>query len=191
MNGQFTLEQALEGDATLADAGKGKLYATIETDMGKLECQLFEQKTPTTIANFVGLARGTRPWLDAKDDTWKKVPLYDGVPFHRVIPKFMVQTGDPAGSGTGGPGYVIKDEFDPALRHTGAGILSMANRGKNTGSSQFFITVAATPHLDDKHTVFGKCKDAKVAISISEVKRNPMDRPLEPVHIKTIKISRK
>jgi cyclophilin family peptidyl-prolyl cis-trans isomerase len=102
----------------------------------------------------------------------------------------MIQGGDPTGTGTGGPGYLVVDEIDRSLRHNKAGILSMANRGPNTGNSQFFVTTKATPHLDGKHAVFGQC-DPKVAVAISEVKRDPMDRPLEPVRIKSMKIVRK
>jgi len=185
----FTLEMALAGDATLVDKVNGKLTATFKTTMGDIQCELFEDKVPLTVANFAGLARGTRPWLDKKEDTWKTVPFYDGVQFHRVIRNFMVQTGDRSGSGRGDPGFVMVDEFDKTLRHKGAGILSMANRGPNTSSSQFFITVKSTPHLDDKHAVFGKCRDPKVAVAISEVKSNA-SRPLEPIRIKTIEITR-
>ncbi len=190
--GDFTLEEAFAGDDTLASKDHGKLKAVFDTTMGKFECNLFEDDTPLTIANFVGLARGTRASYNKKADTWEKKKFFDGVKFHRVIPNFMVQTGDPTGSGTGGPGYFIQDEIDTKkLKHNKAGILSMANRGKNTGSSQFFVTVRATPHLDGKHTVFGQCKP-KVAVKISKVKADSrFNKPVEDVKINTIKILRK
>ncbi len=179
---------ALAGDETLADTSKGKLWATFDTTKGSFRCELYEDKAPGTVANFVGLARGVRPFLDKKTDTWITAPFYNGVLFHRVIPGFMVQTGDPIGNGTGGPGYLIADEFDKSLRHVGPGILSMANRGPHTGSSQFFITVAPTPHLDNKHAIFGKC-DPKIAIEISKVNTRA-DRPLDDIKINTITFER-
>lgn len=192
VKGEFDLAKAFEGDDKLADKENGKLWVTIDTDMGKIDCQLFEEKTPGTIANFVGLARGTRPSYDKKADKWENKKFYDGVTFHRVIKGFMVQTGDPTGAGTGGPGYVIVDEFDKSLRHNKPGILSMANRGKNTGSSQFFITVAPTKQLNDKHAVFGQCPNPKVAVEISKVKTDARwDRPVKPVNIKTMTFERR
>ncbi|MEZ4453435.1 MAG: peptidylprolyl isomerase [Nannocystaceae bacterium] len=191
--GEFTLEAAFEGAPELADAQSGKLFATFETTMGNFRCELFADKVPKTVANFVGLARGTRPFYDKKTDTWIKEPFFDGVLFHRVIKNFMIQTGDRLGTGTGNPGYLVMDEIDPGLKHNKAGILSMANRGPNTGSSQFFVTVAATPHLDGKHAVFGQC-DPKVPVKISEVKvRSGMgmdSRPLDDIKITSIKFER-
>ncbi len=186
--GKIDLKTALAGDPVLEDTSKGKLFAEFDTTMGKFRCELYEEKSPNTVANFVGLGRGVRPFYDKKTDEWKKAPFYDGIIFHRVIPGFMIQTGDPLGAGTGGPGYLIADEFDASLRHVGAGILSMANRGVNTGSSQFFVTVAATPHLDDKHAIFGKC-DPKIAIKISEVKTRS-ERPLDEVKINKLTFTR-
>lgn len=127
------------------------LYARIDTTRGVIICRLFFEKTPMTVANFVGLAEGT---LDT--DTKKGQPYYDGISFHRVIPDFMIQGGDPTGSGAGGPGYKLADEIRPNLKHDSAGILSMANAGPGTNGSQFFITHLPTPHLDGRHTVFGK-----------------------------------
>ena len=181
--GKFTISEATHGLT-----GSGKLTAVIDTTMGTFHCELFEQDAPNTVANFVGLARGLRSFRDPLNNNWVKRPYYDGLIFHRVIPGFMIQTGDPLGAGTGGPGYLIADEFDKSLRHVGAGILSMANRGVNTGSSQFFVTVAATPHLDDKHAIFGKC-DPKVAIKISEVKTRS-ERPLDEVKINKLTFTR-
>jgi cyclophilin family peptidyl-prolyl cis-trans isomerase len=191
VDGPFTLEMALAGDPELANKEAGKLRATFDTSMGEFDCTLFEDKTPLTVASFVGLARGTRPTYNKKEDRWEKKKYYDGIQFFRVVKDFMIQTGDASNSGKGNPGFAIVDEIDKKLRHNKAGILSMANRGPNTGSSQFFVTVKATPHLDGKHTVFGQCK-AKVAKAISKVKVQPQfnHRPVEPVTVKTIKISR-
>ncbi len=192
--GEFTLAQAFEGDPVLADPASGKLVATFDTTMGTFDCELYEEKAPLTVANFVGLARGTRPTYDKKTDAWTTKKYYDGNIFHRVIERFMIQTGDATNSGTGNPGYVIVDEFAKGLQHDAAGILSMANREQpNTGSTQFFITVRDTKHLDGKHAIFGKCADAKVPIEISKVKvdHRANDRPYEQVKINTITISRK
>ena len=186
--GSIDLKTALAGDPVLEDTSKGKLFVTFDTTMGSFRCELYEDKTPNTVANFVGLGRGVRPFHDKKSDSWKTAPFYDGILFHRVIPGFMIQTGDPLGTGTGGPGFLITDEFDASLRHVGPGILSMANRGVNTGSSQFFVTVAPTPHLDDKHAIFGKC-DPKVAIKISQVKTRS-ERPLDDVKINKLTFTR-
>ncbi|MCA9710635.1 MAG: peptidylprolyl isomerase [Myxococcales bacterium] len=192
--GKFTLEQAFAGDPDLADKSKGTLTASFDTTMGSFDCELYEDEVPLTVANFVGLARGKRPTYDKKQDAWVETKYYDGVIFHRVIKNFMIQTGDASGSGRGNPGYVLPDEFVAKLKHSGPGILSMANRSQpNTGSTQFFITVAATKHLDGKHAVFGKCADAKVPIAISEVKvdNRAGDRPYETVKINSVTISRK
>lgn len=186
----FTLEDALAGDEALAKPGK--LTAIFDTSMGKFECELFEKEAPLTVANFVGLARGVRESYDKKSDKWEAKKFYDGVLFHRVVEGFMIQTGDPTGSGSGGPGYVIVDELDKSLKHDKPGLLSMANRGPNTGSSQFFVTVAATPHLNGKHAIFGAC-DPKVPTEISKVKVDARanHRPYEQVSIKGIEIVRK
>ncbi len=193
--GVFTLEDAFAGDASLADATKGKLTATVTTSMGAFECELFEDDAPLTVANFVGLARGTRPWYDKKSDTWREgEPYYADMVWHRVMVDFMAQTGDRSGSGSGGAGYVILDEIEPKkLRHKWKGSLSMANSEKpNTGTSQFFVTVKPTPHLDGKHAVFGKC-DPSVVKQITKVKVNPArnNRPYEPIKLESIAITRK
>jgi peptidyl-prolyl cis-trans isomerase A (cyclophilin A) len=148
---------------TIDDASKAlgvkpgeKLFATFETSMGTLSAELFWEKAPVTVLNFVQLAEGTKEWTDPRTNEKVKKPLYNGTIFHRVIPDFMIQGGDPLGQGTGGPGYRFDDEFHPELRHVGPGVLSMANSGRNTNGSQFFITEKDTPWLDDRHAVFGK-----------------------------------
>jgi len=169
---------------------KGPLYATFKTSMGDIVVQLFEDKAPKTVANFVGLASGTKEWTDTKSGEKVKKPLYNGTIFHRVIPGFMIQGGDPLGNGTGGPGYRFEDEFHPDLRHTKGGILSMANAGPNTNGSQFFITLGPTLHLDNRHSVFGeviKGQEVVVAIGATPTSR---DRPIKDVVIKEIVISR-
>src|SRR5205809_7404704 len=134
---------------------KPGLYAVFETSSGRIICRLFPEHAPRTVENFVGLAKGTRESADPKSRTRSKRRFYDGLTFHRVIPNFMIQGGCPLGTGTGGPGYQFGDEFDETLKHTGPGILSMANAGPNTNGSQFFITHVKTDWLDGKHTVFG------------------------------------
>ncbi len=184
--GVFTLEEALEG---LPDTGT--LWVEFVTSRGVLSCELFEREAPNTVANFVGLARGLRPFR--RGGEWVKGRYYDGVIFHRVIPGFMIQTGDPTGTGTGNPGYVLQDEIDPTRTHDDAGVLSMANRGAGTGGAQFFITLGPTPHLDGKHTVFGRCDEAgaDLADDIALVPRDPNDKPLEPEVIETVRIVRR
>jgi peptidyl-prolyl cis-trans isomerase A (cyclophilin A) len=193
--GNFTLAQALEGLG-----GSGQLMAKIETNMGTMVAKLYEDKTPNTVANFVGLARGTRPWRDPKSNEWvSKKPFYDGLTFHRVIPGFMIQGGDPLGMGTGGPGYKFADEIVPELKHDKPGMLSMANAGPvdrmsgkpGTNGSQFFVTEVPTPHLDGKHTVFGELVEGiDVQKKIATVKTGPGNRPLEPVVMQKVTIYR-
>ena len=132
------------------------LYAHFTTTEGRFTVRLFDKEAPKTVANFTGLADGSKEWTDPRTGRTAKTPYYNGTIFHRVIDGFMIQGGDPLGQGTGGPGYTFADEFHPKLRHDQAGILSMANRGPNTNGGQFFITLAATPWLDDKHSVFGE-----------------------------------
>jgi peptidyl-prolyl cis-trans isomerase A (cyclophilin A) len=151
VQGKFSMEDALRGLP-----GKGaKLFADLSTAEGKLECELWPDKAPLTVANFVGLARGTRPWK--KGNSWVKQPLYDGTVIHRVIKGFMLQGGDPNGNGSGGPGYEIPDEIWEDAHHDQRGLLCMANRGANTNGSQFFIMDGPAAHLDGGYTIFGKC----------------------------------
>ncbi len=174
--------------------GKGPLLAVFDTTMGKIRCELFEKKVPRTVANFVGLARGKKAFIDPKSGQVQKRPYYDGLVFHRVIPNFMIQGGDPLGVGMGGPGYKFEDEFDPTLRHDKPGILSMANAGPGTNGSQFFITELPTPHLDNRHAVFGACKDIEVIKKITHVEKDPSDysgsKPKTPIVVKRLVISR-
>jgi peptidyl-prolyl cis-trans isomerase A (cyclophilin A) len=166
-------------------------YAIVETNHGSIVCRLYEKEAPKTVANFVDLAEGTKEFADPKTGKKTKRPFYDGLAFHRVIPDFMVQGGCPLGEGTGGPGYQFADEFHPSLRHDRPGILSMANAGPNTNGSQFFITVVATPWLDDRHSVFGEVVEGQeVAEKISRLPRDARDRPREPVILQQVRIER-
>jgi len=167
-----------------ADLGTGKLIALIQTSMGPFRCELFEDKAPLTVANFVGLARGLKAWTHPQtNEIQVGKPLFDGLIFHRVIPNFMLQGGDPLGMGFGGPGYQIPDEFGPGLLHDKGGLLSMANAGPNTGGSQFFITEVPTPHLDNRHAIFGACDDIELVKKIARVPTGPGDKPEQPVRI--------
>ena len=166
-------------------------YAVLETSQGTMVCRLFEKEAPKTVANFIGLAEGTKEFTDPRTAQKAKRPFYDGLTFHRVIPKFMIQSGCPLGTGTGGPGYNFADEFHPSLRHDRTGKLSMANAGPNTNGSQFFITVAPTPWLDNHHTLFGEVIEGQdVAVKISQLARDAHDRPGEPVVIQKVRIER-
>ncbi|MGH7827608.1 MAG: peptidylprolyl isomerase [Candidatus Binatia bacterium] len=170
---------------------KGPLYATLKTNMGDIVVELFADRAPKTVANFVELATGNKEWTDPKTREKVKRPLYNGTIFHRVIPGFMIQGGDPLGNGTGGPGFRFADEFHPQLKHSKAGILSMANAGPNTNGSQFFITRKATPWLDGRHSVFGEVvKGQAVVDSIANVSRDPRDRPMKDIVLQEVIISR-
>jgi cyclophilin family peptidyl-prolyl cis-trans isomerase len=158
--------------------------AVFDTNLGTFEAELYAAECPETVWNFINLAEGRQP-------TDKEGPFYDGLTFHRVIEGFVIQGGCPQGTGTGGPGYRFADEFDPNLRHDSAGVLSMANAGPNTNGSQFFITLAATPHLNDRHSVFGKViKGMDVISAIGQVATGAMDRPKEPVIMEKVTIQR-
>lgn len=185
LNKPLTLEEATAGVE-----GTGELTATFETSMGNITCRLFDKKVPLTVANFVGLARGIRGFTDQNDGKWVKRPFYDGLIFHRVIPRFMIQGGCPSGTGQGGPGYKFADEFDLSLRHDGPGLLSMANSGPNTNGSQFFITEVPTPWLDDHHSIFGQCSPEALVKEITHVPATNA-RPKDPISIRTVRISRK
>jgi cyclophilin family peptidyl-prolyl cis-trans isomerase len=162
--------------------------AVFETSLGNITCTLFSDKAPATVANFIGLAEGTKKWKNPVSGATKEhTPLYDGTIFHRVIPNFMIQGGDPAGNGTGDPGYKFKDEFSD-LKFDQPGRLAMANSGPNTNGSQFFITEVPTPHLNNKHTIFGQCDNLALIQHIARVPANANDKPLTPIRIAHVKI---
>src|ERR1022692_737939 len=167
------------------------LYATINTSMGAIKVKFFEKEAPITVKNFRALAMGTKAWKDPKTGQMVTRPLYPGTIFHRVIPNFMIQGGDPLGSGMGGPGFTIPDEFVPNLKFDVPGLLAMANTGPpHTGGCQFFITVVPTPHLNGKHTIFGKVIEGQDVVNkIVNVPKNA-DKPLTPVKIVSIAIKR-
>jgi cyclophilin family peptidyl-prolyl cis-trans isomerase len=166
------------------------LYATIVTSQGTIVAKLFEKEAPITVKNFVGLATGTKPWPDPKTGQPVKRPLYSGLTFHRVIPGFMIQGGDPLGTGTGGTDP-IKDEFHPEMQFDRPGRFGMANAGPGTGSSQFFITEVPTPHLNGRHTVFGQVVEGQdVVEKIARVPRGANDRPTTPVRMVRVTIKR-
>lgn len=164
--------------------------ATIVTSMGDIHCVLFPDKAPLTVANFIGLATGTKDWTNPKTKkVMHHVPLYNNTTFHRVIPNFMIQGGDPIGNGMGDPGYSFKDEFTDDLKFDQPGRLAMANSGPNTNGSQFFITEVPTPHLNGHHTIFGQCEDNDLVMKIARVAADQeTNEPLSPVVIQTIKI---
>lgn len=166
-------------------------YATLHTTKGDIKVELFDNHAPKTVRNFVGLATGDIEWTHPGTGKKTTDPLYDGVIFHRVIPQFMIQGGDPVGRGTGGPGYRFADEFHPELQFDKPYLLAMANAGPNTNGSQFFITTAATPWLDRKHTIFGAVIEGKdVVDAIESVPTGAQDRPVTDVVITGIDIER-
>ncbi|MBI3291936.1 MAG: peptidylprolyl isomerase [Elusimicrobia bacterium] len=184
-------QQSVAQTGPVATKRPSGLYATIVTTKGKIVCQLFEKDAPKTVKNFVGLAMGQKSWTDPKTGQQVKRKLYNGLTFHRMIPTFMIQGGDPLGTGTGGPGYRFEDEFSPSLKFDRPGRVAMANAGPNTNGSQFFITVAPTPWLDQHHTIFGQVVEGmEVVTAISEVARDAQDRPVEPVIMKQVSIQR-
>ena len=194
--------QRLCGIASLHDGRKiengewnydiGMVHAIFATSEGTFKVRLFDQEAPNTVANFAGLAEGSKEFTDPKTGQKTKRPFYDGLIFHRVIDGFMIQGGDPLGTGTGGPGYKFADEFHPRLRHSKPGLLSMANAGPNTNGSQFFITLAATPWLDNKHSVFGEVVEGMDVIQKigSTPTSKPNDRPLKPITIQSVNIEK-
>ncbi len=162
-----------------------------DTSMGRMVCALYSKEAPVAVANFIGLATGSKDYTDptTHKHTHGK-PYYDGTTFHRVIPDFMIQGGDPTGTGRGDPGYYFADEVDPQLHFGSAGVLAMANSGPNTNGAQFFITVAAAPWLEGHYTIFGLCDDASVLVaqSITDVPRDAHDKPTEPVTLYKVSI---
>jgi peptidyl-prolyl cis-trans isomerase A (cyclophilin A) len=190
--GQFTIAEATKG---ITGPANGVLTATIETNKGKITCELYDKQVPNTVANFVGLATGKRAWLDPKTGKWvQKKPFYNGLTFHRVIPDFMIQGGDPLGNGTGNPGYKFDDEIVADLKFSKPGLLAMANAGKQEGrgtnGSQFFITESMPAYLDGKHTIFGACDPLTVVKDIARVPVGPANRPQQEVVMKKVTIAR-
>ena len=171
-----------------------ELFATLKTTAGDIELKLFANHAPKTVANFSELAEGKREWVDPRTGDKSTEPLYDGTVFHRVISGFMIQGGDPLGTGTGGPGYRFADEFHPELVFDRPYLLAMANAGPGTNGSQFFITVGPTPHLNRKHTIFGEVTDGAGREVVDRIAGSPtgrMDRPAEDVVIETVQIDRR
>ena len=171
-----------------------ELFATIHTSMGDVEVKLFPDHAPKTVANFVGLAEGEKEWTDPRSGESTTRPLYSGTVFHRVIPGFMVQGGDPLGSGRGGPGYRFQDEFHPELSFTKPYLLAMANSGPGTNGSQFFVTVGPTPHLTMRHTIFGEVSAQAGRDVVDRIAATPtasQDRPVTDVVIESISVSRR
>ena len=167
-------------------------YATFDTSEGTIVCRLFEQEAPITVKNFIELAEGSREWTHPHTRVKSQTPLYNGTIFHRVIPDFMVQGGDPAGTGMGGPGYQFQDETRSSPhKFDQPGMLAMANSGPNTNGSQFFITVVPTPWLTGKHTIFGEVVEGQdVVDKITKVPRNRQDKPQKDVVLNSVRIER-
>jgi peptidyl-prolyl cis-trans isomerase A (cyclophilin A) len=184
---------AAEGPWTSKVAAGQELYATITTSMGAVTVKLYSKDAPKTVRNFVGLATGEREWRNPATGELKKgVPLYTGTVFHRVIEGFMIQGGDPLGTGIGDPGYRFEDELQSGKTFDRVGLLAMANSGPNTNGSQFFITTSTPQWLNGKHTIFGEVvKGYEVVEAISKVPKGPMDRPIQPVKIEKIEMSEK
>ncbi|MGI8434216.1 MAG: peptidylprolyl isomerase [Nocardioidaceae bacterium] len=171
-----------------------QVYATLKTNRGDIVLQLFPDHAPKTVANFVGLAEGTQEWTDPKTRQPQQQRFYDGLVFHRVIEGFMIQGGCPEGTGRGGPGYQFKDEFHPELMFSKSYLLAMANSGPSTNGSQFFVTVAPTPHLTMRHTIFGEVADQPsrdVVDAIAAMKTGRGDRPEESVVIESVDVERR
>jgi peptidyl-prolyl cis-trans isomerase A (cyclophilin A) len=196
---EVTYKELTLAEATAGLPDKGKLTAEITTEQGKITCELFPASAPRTVASFVGLARGLQAWKDPKSGKWVKQPFFDGLAFHRVIPKFMIQGGDPLSrdyegpdAGTGGPGYTLPDEIDPTLKYDRGGRLAMANKGPKTGSggSQFFITEKDTPALNGGYVIFGQCDNIDAVKAIARVPVGDRDKPKKAVTMQ-VKIVKK
>ncbi len=189
LQGELTRLQQADRHRRLGLEPGQKLSATLATSKGTLTCELWPEKAPETVLNFVELAEGNREWTDPL--TGRKVdrPLYDGTIFHRVIPGFMIQGGDPLGNGTGGPGYKFADE-DNGVKFSDPGLLAMANAGPDTNGSQFFVTLEAVPHLNGKHTIFGSCEPLELAVAMAGVERDARDRPRRDVVLNRVRIHR-
>jgi len=184
----FAAETPKETTPAMTKLAPG-LYAKFETTAGNFTVRLFDVEAPKTVANFVGLAKGEKEFTDPKGGAKVKRPLYNGLIFHRVIPDFMVQGGDPLGNGTGGPGYQFEDEFNSPRVFDKPGILAMANSGPNTNGSQFFLTVAKTPWLNKHHTIFGEVVEGyDIVEKIGKVERDGNDRPRTPVVLSKVTI---
>ena len=165
----------------------------LDTSMGRITCQFYERQTPKAVANFIALAEGTKDWTDpATKKKQHNKPYFDGTTFHRVIPEFMIQGGDPTGTGMGDPGYSFEDELDPNLNFDSPGKLAMANSGPNTNGSQFFVTEQAQDSLNQHYTLFGQCDESSVLVvkTIARVERDSQDKPLTPVYLKKVTIVR-
>ena len=187
----FVLAGVTMPDAMAQSKRKPGLYAVFQTNQGTIVCELYEKEAPVTVKNFMDLAEGTKEWTDPTTKAKKKGRYFDGTQFHRVIPDFMIQGGDPTATGTGGPGYQFQDEFTPKLRFDKPGRLAMANAGPGTNGSQFFITEVKTEFLDDKHTIFGSVIEGMdVVKKIARVPRNRSDKPNEAVVIEKLTIER-
>jgi peptidyl-prolyl cis-trans isomerase A (cyclophilin A) len=169
----------------------GDLVATIDTSLGSFQIRLFADKAPRTVENFVGLAEGSKAWKDPRTGQFVKRPFFEGLTFHKVIPEFAVQTGDPSGDGSGDPGYLFEDEFHPSLQHDRPGIVTMANRGRNTNGSQFLITLRPLPILDGRHSIFGEViSGMEVVEAIAKVPTDAKSRPLNAIIIRRVNIKR-
>ncbi len=187
-SGSTTSQQHSNTEKTSQNANQ--TTADIETTLGTIHCVLFPDKAPVSVANFIGLATGTKAWKNPKTGQMEKgVPLYNGTIFHRVIPDFMIQGGDPQGTGAGDPGFQIKDETTPDLKFDQPGRLAYANAGPNTNGSQFFITEAPYPSLNGHYSIFGQCQDLELVKKIARLPRNGNDRPDNPPKIVKIKIT--
>jgi len=165
----------------------------LDTSMGRITCQFYERQAPKAVANFIALAEGTKDWTDpATKKKQHNKPYFDGTTFHRVIPEFMIQGGDPTGTGMGDPGYSFEDELDPNLNFDSPGKLAMANSGPNTNGSQFFVTEQAQDSLNQHYTLFGQCDESSVLVvkTIARVERDSQDKPLTPVYLKKVTIVR-